>query len=81
MPTMCAPKAASQNTPNAAATWARKRITTNGEDPETVEDAYEPYLILEGFLQRTPRGRIATERGYRHLGVDRDTTGDQGSLL
>ncbi len=52
-----------------------------GEDPETVEDAYEPYLILEGFLQRTPRGRIATERGYRHLGVDRDTTGDQGSLL
>ena len=52
-----------------------------GEDPETVEDAYEPYLILEGFLQRTPRGRIATERGYRHLGVDRDTAGDQGSLL
>lgn len=52
-----------------------------GEDPETVEDAYEPYLILEGFLQRTPRGRIATDRGYLHLGVDKTSGGDQGSLL
>lgn len=52
-----------------------------GEDPETVEDAYEPFLILEGFLQRTPRGRIATERGYRHLGVDTPATDDQGTLL
>lgn len=52
-----------------------------GEDPETVEDAYEPYLILEGFIQRTPRGRIATDRGYRHLGVDPTTGTDQGTLL
>ncbi|MGI9585799.1 MAG: Holliday junction branch migration DNA helicase RuvB [Acidimicrobiia bacterium] len=52
-----------------------------GEDPETVEDAYEPFLILEGFLQRTPRGRIATERAYEHLGVDRPTGTDQGRLL
>jgi Holliday junction DNA helicase RuvB len=52
-----------------------------GEDPETVEDAYEPYLILEGLLQRTPRGRIATERAYRHLGIDQNGTGAQGSLL
>lgn len=52
-----------------------------GEDPETVEDAYEPYLILEGFLQRTPRGRIATERGYRHLGKDLPFGDDQGTLL
>lgn len=51
-----------------------------GEDPETVEDAYEPYLILEGFIQRTPRGRIATERGYAHLGVTR-VDDDQGTLL
>jgi Holliday junction DNA helicase RuvB len=51
-----------------------------GEDPETVEDAYEPYLILEGFIQRTPRGRIATERGYGHLGVTRGGD-DQGTLL
>jgi Holliday junction DNA helicase RuvB len=52
-----------------------------GEDPETVEDAYEPFLILEGFLQRTPRGRIATERAYHHLGVDRPISRDQGTLL
>jgi Holliday junction DNA helicase RuvB len=52
-----------------------------GEDPETVEDAYEPFLILEGFLQRTPRGRIATERGYRHLGIDMSGRDDQGTLL
>ena len=42
-----------------------------GEEPETVEDAYEPFLLLEGFLQRTPRGRIATARAYEHLGVER----------
>lgn len=52
-----------------------------GEDPETVEDAYEPYLILEGFLQRTPRGRVATERGYRHVGVEPPAATDQGTLL
>jgi Holliday junction DNA helicase RuvB len=40
-----------------------------GEEPETVEDAYEPFLLQEGFLQRTPRGRIATERAYVHLGL------------
>lgn len=53
-----------------------------GEDPETVEDAYEPYLILEGFIQRTPRGRIATERGFRHLGIEPSADpSDQGRLL
>jgi Holliday junction DNA helicase RuvB len=52
-----------------------------GEDPETVEDAYEPFLILEGLLQRTPRGRIATERAYLHLGVDYVTGQDQGRLI
>ena len=53
-----------------------------GEDPETVEDAYEPFLLQEGYLQRTPRGRIATERAYAHLGVDRDQpVPPQGSLL
>ncbi|MCH8130889.1 MAG: Holliday junction branch migration DNA helicase RuvB, partial [Acidobacteria bacterium] len=51
-----------------------------GEDPETVEDAYEPYLLQEGYLQRTPRGRVATERAYVHLGVDRDGSA-QGKLL
>jgi Holliday junction DNA helicase RuvB len=40
-----------------------------GEEPDTVEDVVEPYLLQLGFLQRTPRGRVATERAYRHLGV------------
>lgn len=40
-----------------------------GEEPETVEDAYEPFLLQAGLLQRTPRGRTATESAYRHLGA------------
>ena len=53
-----------------------------GEEPETVEDAYEPFLLQEGFLQRTPRGRIATSRAYEHLGVERiETPSPQGRLL
>ena len=39
-----------------------------GEDRGTLEDLYEPFLIQEGFLQRTPRGRVATKRAYEHLG-------------
>ena len=40
-----------------------------GEDAGTIEDVYEPYLIKNGFLNRTPRGRVATERAYHHLGM------------
>ena len=40
-----------------------------GEDAGTIEEVYEPYLIQEAFLERTPRGRIATARAYKHLGV------------
>jgi holliday junction DNA helicase RuvB len=40
-----------------------------GEEPDTVEDVYEPYLLQLGFLQRTPRGRIVTARGLEHLGA------------
>jgi Holliday junction DNA helicase RuvB len=40
-----------------------------GEETDTVEDVYEPYLLQLGFLKRTPRGRVATERAMRHLGV------------
>jgi Holliday junction DNA helicase RuvB len=40
-----------------------------GEEPDTVEDVVEPYLLQLGFLQRTPRGRVATSRAYAHLGV------------
>jgi len=52
-----------------------------GEEPETVEDAYEPYLLQEGFLQRTPRGRVATVRAYEHLGVEPPDPGGQAQLL
>ncbi len=40
-----------------------------GEEPATIEDAYEPYLLREGLLIRTPRGRVATERAFLHMGV------------
>lgn len=52
-----------------------------GEEPETVEDAYEPYLLQEGFIQRTPRGRVATAHAYAHLGITPPEPGGQGSLL
>ncbi|MDD6435725.1 MAG: Holliday junction branch migration DNA helicase RuvB [Clostridiales bacterium] len=41
-----------------------------GEDPGTLEDVYEPYLIKNGFINRTPRGRMATQRAYVHLGLE-----------
>jgi len=50
------------------------------EEPETVEDAYEPYLLQQGLIQRTPRGRVATALGYRHLGVEPSSAG-QDPLL
>ncbi len=40
-----------------------------GEDPGTIEDVYEPYLVLNGFINRTPKGRVATENAYRHMGL------------
>ena len=51
-----------------------------GEEPETVEDAYEPFLLTSGLIKRTPRGRVATANGYAHIGVDppRDP---QGTLV
>ena len=44
--------------------------TAVGEDPGTIEEVYEPYLIMEGFLKRTPRGREATLKAYQHLKVE-----------
>ena len=41
-----------------------------GEDPSTIEDVYEPYLMQIGYLSRTPRGRTVTPAGYRHLGLE-----------
>jgi holliday junction DNA helicase RuvB len=40
-----------------------------GEEQDTIEDVYEPYLLQQGFVMRTPRGRVATEAAYRHLGL------------
>lgn len=40
-----------------------------GEETETIEDVYEPYLIQLGYIQRTPRGRIVTKKGYEHFGI------------
>ena len=53
--------------------------TAIGEEPGTIEEVYEPYLIQEGFLVRTSRGRVATEKAYRHLG--RTFKGITGSLF
>jgi Holliday junction DNA helicase RuvB len=40
-----------------------------GEERDTIEDVLEPYLIQQGYLQRTPRGRVATAAAYRHFGL------------
>lgn len=45
---------------------------TIGEDSGTLEDVYEPYLLKNGFLQRTPRGRVVTPLAYRHLGISQE---------
>jgi Holliday junction DNA helicase RuvB len=42
-----------------------------GEEPDTIEEVYEPFLIMQGYLQRTPQGRVPTETAYRKLGVSR----------
>jgi Holliday junction DNA helicase RuvB len=53
--------------------------TAVGEESGTIEEVYEPFLIMEGYLMRTPRGRQATERAYKHLG--RVPTAKPGSLF
>ena len=51
------------------------------EDKDTIEDVYEPFLIQEGFLSRTPRGRLATPIAYKHFGITFHTENEQGRLL
>ena len=51
------------------------------EDPETVEDVYEPFLMQLGFLARTPRGRVATKLAYDHLGLVKAASPDQPRLF
>ncbi|NLY65346.1 MAG: Holliday junction branch migration DNA helicase RuvB [Alcaligenaceae bacterium] len=52
-----------------------------GEERDTIEDVIEPYLIQHGYLQRTPRGRIATLTTWRHLGLQAPSQGDEGKLF
>jgi Holliday junction DNA helicase RuvB len=52
-----------------------------GEEPDTIEEVYEPYLIMEGYLNRTPQGRVATELAYRKLGLKFMGQGLQGRLV
>jgi Holliday junction DNA helicase RuvB len=51
-----------------------------GEERDTIEDVYEPFLVREGYLARTPRGRVALPAAYQHLGRERPR-GNQGNLL
>jgi Holliday junction DNA helicase RuvB len=55
-----------------------------GEELGTLEDVYEPYLLQGGYIIRTPRGRVASEKAYKHLGRDmkkKHKNGDQGSFF
>lgn len=51
-----------------------------GEEPETVEDAYEPFLLQSGLIKRTPRGRVATKHAYVHMGIE-PPADPQGTLI
>ena len=51
-----------------------------GEERDTIEDVYEPFLVREGYLARTPRGRVALPAAYQHLGRERPR-GNQGNLI
>ena len=53
--------------------------TAVGEQAGTIEEVYEPFLIMEGYLMRTPRGRQATERAFKHLGKEKP--GNQSNLF
>ncbi len=55
--------------------------TACGEEAETIEEVYEPFLIQEGYLKRTSRGRAATELAYKHLNIRPETGGSTGSLF
>lgn len=51
--------------------------TSIGENPETLEEVYEPFLIQEGFIIRTPRGREVTEKAYKHLNMAKPKRPDE----
>ena len=53
--------------------------TAVGEEAGTIEEVYEPFLIMEGFIKRTQRGRVATDKAYNHLNIPRPV--EPGSLF
>jgi len=55
--------------------------TAVGEESGTIEEVYEPFLIMEGYIKRTPRGREATLRAFEHLGKAKNMEGKTGSLF
>src|SRR5690606_30712401 len=55
--------------------------TAVGEEPGTIEEVYEPFLIQEGYIVRTPRGREATKKAFDHLGKDSSIKGNTQSLF
>jgi Holliday junction DNA helicase RuvB len=57
------------------------RAVAVGEEPDTLEEVYEPYLILQGYLNRTPQGRVATEASFNKLGLKSLNKGGQQKLL
>jgi Holliday junction DNA helicase RuvB len=54
---------------------------TIGEPSDTLEDVYEPYLLQQGYIGRTPRGRVAMKKAYEHLGIPRDPKRPSGGLF
>jgi Holliday junction DNA helicase RuvB len=52
-----------------------------GEDASTLEEVYEPFLVQQGFLQRTPRGRVATPQAYRHFGYTPPSPAPEQAVL
>lgn len=55
--------------------------TAVGEEGGTIEEVYEPFLIMEGFIQRTPRGRVATPKAFKHLGIPMSANRDSSGTL
>lgn len=55
--------------------------TAVGEEPGTIEEVYEPYLIMQGFLNRTPRGRVVTDLAYQHLKIDKKKNDDELTIF
>ena len=59
----------SQTNPGGGPVGISSIAVAVGEEPDTLEEVYEPYLIMEGYIKRTPQGRVATELSYKKLGL------------